>query len=108
MSTAVTKINTELPEGEKMLIDLKDVRFIAWNADKGKLLEELRGQKSRRQLAEEIKAIGGNCSHQNLKKLEYGTSEMVSVEVLQSVCSALDAPINRFVALYCLKLPITI
>lgn len=89
-----------------MLVDLNDVRFIAWNPDKGKLLENLRSKKSRRQLAKEIKAKGGVCSEANLKKLEYGKTETVSVQVLQGICAALDIPINRFVTLYCLKLPL--
>lgn len=89
-----------------MLVDLDDVRFIAWNSDKAKLLEKLRGKKSRRKLAEEIKAAGGSCSHSNLKNLEYGDSEMVSVEVLQSICVVLGTSIDKFVTLYVLKLPL--
>ncbi|MEG4484825.1 hypothetical protein [Microcoleus sp. D2_18a_B4] len=94
-------MSIELPEGEKMLVSLDDVRFISWNPDKGRLLEKARGKKSRRQLAEEIKDLGGSCSHQNIKNLEYGMSEMVSVEVLQSVCSALNIHMAKFVEIYC-------
>jgi transcriptional regulator with XRE-family HTH domain len=101
----VAKIKSELLEEEKMLIDITEVRFVAWSVDKGKLLLELRGKKSRRQLAEDIKAVGGDCSHQNLKKLEYGQSEMVSIEILQSLCSALGVALDKFIVLYSLKLP---
>lgn len=105
LSTAVAKIKSELSEGEKMLVDMSEVRFVAWSVDKGKLLLKLRGEKSRRQLAEEIKAVGGDCSHQNLKKLEYGQSEMVSIEILQSLCLALGVALDRFIVIYSLKLP---
>lgn len=88
-----------------MLVDISEVRFVAWNISKGELLSELRGKKSRRQLAEEIKSLGGDCSHQNLKKLEYGQSEMVSLEILQNICLALGVPLANFIALYGLKLP---
>ncbi len=105
MSTAVTKIDLELLGEEKMLVDIAEVRFIAWTPQKGELLSELRGKKSRRQLAEEIKSLGGDCSHQNLKKLEYGQSEMVSLDILKSICLALGVPLTHFVTLYGLKLP---
>lgn len=105
MSTTVTKIGLDLLEEEKMLIDISEVRFVTWSIDKGQLLLKLRGKKSRRQLAEDIKTAGGDCSHQNLKKLEYGQSEMVSVEILQSLCLALGVALDRFVAVYSLKLP---
>ncbi len=101
----MAKINLERLEEEKMLIDISEVRFVAWNPNKGKLLWKLRGKKSRRQLAEDVKAIGGDCSHQNLKKLEYGESEMVSMEILQSLCLALGVTLDRFIALYSLRLP---
>lgn len=103
----MTKIDLELLGEEKMLIDIDEVRFVAWNAHKGELLSKLRGKKSRRQLAEEIKNLGGDCSHQNLKKLEYAQSEMVSLEILQSLCLALGVPLASFVTLYGLKLPKT-
>lgn len=99
-------MDRELSDKEKMLIDLIDVRFVAWNAEKGKLLEKSRGKKSRRQLAEEIKAVGGRCSHTNLQNLEYGIAEMVSVEVLQGICVALDTSMDKFVTLYVLRLPL--
>lgn len=103
----MTKIDLELLGEEKMLVDIDEVRFVAWNAQKGELLSGLRGKKSRRQLAEEIKSLGGDCSHQNLKKLEYAQSEMVSVEILKSICLALGVPLTNFVTLYGLKLPKT-
>lgn len=80
----------------KMYIYVEDVTYIAWNQDRGKILKQLRGTKSRQKLADEITAKGGECSHQNLKKLEYGESESVSLKVLQSICIALDIPLSHF------------
>lgn len=88
-----------------MLIEISEVRFVAWNASKGRLLQTLRGKKSRRQLAEDIRSLGGSCSHQNLNKLEYGQSEMVSIEILESLCLALGVALDKFVALHALRLP---
>ncbi len=65
----------------KMYIYVADVISVAWNQDRGKLLKRLRGKKSRQKLVDEIAAKGGECSHQNLKKLEYGESESVSLKV---------------------------
>jgi transcriptional regulator with XRE-family HTH domain len=101
----VAKLDSKLLEEEKMLVDISEVRFVTWNPDKGELLRQLRGKKSRRQLAEEIKAVNGDCSHQNLKKLEYGHSEMVSIEILESLCLALGVALDKFIALYSLRLP---
>jgi DNA-binding Xre family transcriptional regulator len=80
----------------KMYIYVEDVVFVVWNADRGKILKRLRGKKSRQKLVDEIVARGGECSHQNLKKLEYGESESVSVKVLEAICSALEIPLSNF------------
>ena len=88
-----------------MLLDIKDVRCVAWNADKGRILTELRGKKSRDQLKKDIEAIGGKSSRANLEKLEYGISQAVSVKVLQDICAALEIPLSRFVDIYFLGLP---
>lgn len=85
-----------LERQEIIFADISEIRFVSWNATKGKILSELRGKKSRQQLAESIQAVGGNCSHQNLKKLEYGQSKMVSIEVLQSLCLALNTDLDNF------------
>jgi DNA-binding Xre family transcriptional regulator len=73
-----------------------DVVFVAWNKDRGELLKRLRGKKSRQKLADEIAAKGGECSHQNIKKLEYGESESVSLKVLEAICAALDISLSNF------------
>ncbi|MEH2084594.1 MAG: helix-turn-helix transcriptional regulator [Nostoc sp.] len=41
---------------------------------------------------------GGECSHQNLKKLEYGESESVSIKVLEAVCLALGISLKDFLS----------
>lgn len=88
-------------KGEKetrIYIDVADVVSVAWNQDRGKSLKRLRGKKSRQKLADEIAARGGECSHQNIKKLEYGESESVSLKVLEAICTALDISINDFLS----------
>ncbi|MEH2363217.1 helix-turn-helix domain-containing protein [Nostoc sp.] len=82
----------------KMYIYITDVVFVAWNKDKGQLLKRLRGKKSRQKLADEIAAKGGECSHQNIKKLEYGESESVSLKVLEAICFALDISLSDFLS----------
>lgn len=83
----------------KMYIYVADVVFVAWNKDRGELLKRFRGKNSRQKLADEIAARGGECSHQNLKKLEYGESESVSLKVLESICAALGIPLNDFLSI---------
>jgi DNA-binding Xre family transcriptional regulator len=80
----------------KMYIYIADVVSLTWNQDKGNILKRLRGKKSRQKLADEIAARGGECSHQNLKKLEYGESESVSIKVLEAICLALDISLKDF------------
>ncbi len=82
----------------KIYIYIADVVAVAWNKDRGMLLKQLRGKKSRPKLADEIAAKGGECSHQNLKKLEYGESESVSVKVLYAICSALEISVSDFLS----------
>ena len=82
----------------KMYIYVADVVSVSWNQDKGELLKRLRGKKSRQKLADEIAVRGGECSHQNIKKLEYGESESVSLKVLEAICTALDISINDFLS----------
>ncbi len=88
-------------KGEKetrMYIYVADVVSVAWNKDKAQLLKRLRGKKSRQKLVDEIAAIGGECSHQNLKKLEYGESESVSLKVLEAICTALGISVSDFLS----------
>ncbi|MBD2534188.1 helix-turn-helix transcriptional regulator [Nostoc flagelliforme FACHB-838] len=82
----------------KMYIYVADVVFVVWNNERGQLLKRLRGKKSRQKLADEIAARGGECSHQNIKKLEYGESESVSVKVLEAICAALDISLSDFLS----------
>jgi DNA-binding Xre family transcriptional regulator len=88
-------------KGEKetrMYIYVADVVSVAWNKDKAQVLKRLRGKKSRQKLVDEIAAIGGECSHQNLKKLEYGESESVSLKVLEAICTALGISVSDFLS----------
>lgn len=88
-------------KGEKetrMYIYVADVISVAWNKDKAQVLKRLRGKKSRQKLVDEIAAIGGECSHQNLKKLEYGESESVSLKVLEAICTALGISVSDFLS----------
>ncbi|MBD0265576.1 MAG: helix-turn-helix transcriptional regulator [Tolypothrix sp. Co-bin9] len=82
----------------KKYIYIADVVSVAWNKDRGIVLKQLRGKKSRQKLADEIAAKGGECSHQNLKKLEYGESESVSLKVLEAICTALNISLNDFLS----------
>ncbi|WP_242053415.1 helix-turn-helix domain-containing protein [Nostoc parmelioides] len=81
-----------------MYIYVADVVSVTWNKDRAKVLKRLRGKKSRQKLVDEISAKGGECSHQNLKKLEYGESESVSIKVLEAVCLALDISLKDFLS----------
>ncbi|MBD2466312.1 helix-turn-helix transcriptional regulator [Nostoc sp. FACHB-145] len=82
----------------RIYIYIEDVVSVAWNKDRGTVLKRLRGKKSRQKLADEISARGGECSHQNLKKLEYGESESVSLKVLEAICTALEISISNFLS----------
>ncbi|MEH2226440.1 helix-turn-helix domain-containing protein [Nostoc sp.] len=82
----------------KMYIYVADVVSVTWNKDKAEVLKRLRGKKSRQKLVDEISAKGGECSHQNLKKLEYGESESVSIKVLEAVCLALGISLKDFLS----------
>ncbi|MCG6138172.1 MAG: helix-turn-helix transcriptional regulator [Nostoc sp. LLA-1] len=88
-------------KGEKetrIYIYIEDVVSVVWNKDRGTVLKQLRGKKSRQKLADEIAARGGECSHQNLKKLEYGESESVSLKVLEAICTALEISVSNFLS----------
>ncbi|MFN6571772.1 helix-turn-helix transcriptional regulator [Dendronalium sp. ChiSLP03b] len=82
----------------RIYIYIEDVVSVAWNKDRGTVLKRLRGKKSRQKLADEIATRGGECSHQNLKKLEYGESESVSLKVLEAICTALEISISNFLS----------
>ncbi|ABA23104.1 hypothetical protein Ava_3497 [Trichormus variabilis ATCC 29413] len=82
----------------KMYIYVADVVSVTWNKDRAEVLKRLRGKKSRQKLVDEISAKGGECSHQNLKKLEYGESESVSIKVLEAVCLALGISLKDFLS----------
>ena len=82
----------------KMYIYVADVVSVVWNKDRGSILKHLRGKKSRQKLVDEIIAQGGECSHQNLKKLEYGESESISIKVLESICLALGISVKDFLS----------
>ncbi len=82
----------------KMYIYVADVVSVAWNQDRANALKRLRGKRSRQKLVDEIVAKGGECSHQNLKKLEYAESESVSLKVLQDICIALNITLNDFLS----------
>ncbi|MBD2359769.1 helix-turn-helix transcriptional regulator [Anabaena minutissima FACHB-250] len=82
----------------KMYIYVADVVSVTWNKDRAEVLKRMRGKKSRQKLVDEISAKGGECSHQNLKKLEYGESESVSVKVLEAVCLALGISLKDFLS----------
>ncbi|BAY35698.1 hypothetical protein NIES2111_00140 [Nostoc sp. NIES-2111] len=82
----------------KTYIYVADVVSVVWNQDRGIILKRLRGKKSRQKLADEIAARGGECSHQNLKKLEYGESESVSLKVLEAICTALEISVSNFLS----------
>ncbi|WP_232317129.1 helix-turn-helix domain-containing protein [Anabaena sp. CA = ATCC 33047] len=81
-----------------MYIYVSDVVAVSWNKDRAAVLKRMRGKKSRQKLAEEISAKGGECSHQNLKKLEYGESESVSIKVLEAICLALGISLKDFLS----------
>lgn len=82
----------------KMYIYVADVVSVTWNKDRAEVLKRLRGKKSRQQLVDEIAAKGGECSHQNLKKLEYAESESVSIKVLEAICLALGISLKDFLS----------
>lgn len=82
----------------KMYIYVADVVSVTWNKDKAEVLKRFRGKKSRQKLVDEIAAKGGECSHQNLKKLEYGESESVSIKVLEAICLALGISLKDFLS----------
>jgi len=83
----------------KVYISVTDVVSVAWNKERGEVLKHLRGKKSRQKLAEEIADQGGECSHQNLKKLEYGKSESVSLKVLEAICLTLGISLKDFLSM---------
>ncbi|BAY32886.1 hypothetical protein NIES2107_47800 [Nostoc carneum NIES-2107] len=83
----------------RVYIYVADVVSVTWSKDRGAVLKQLRGKKSRQSLANEIAARGGECSHQNLKKLEYGESESVSIKVLEAICTALGISISDFLSI---------
>ncbi|MBD2251996.1 helix-turn-helix transcriptional regulator [Nostoc parmelioides FACHB-3921] len=91
-------MSNERNKETKMYIYVADVVSVTWNKDRAKVLKRLRGKKSRQKLVDEISAKGGECSHQNLKKLEYGESESVSIKVLEAVCLALDISLKDFLS----------
>lgn len=82
----------------KMYIYVADVVSVTWNKHRAETLKRLRGKKSRQQLVDEIAAKGGECSHQNLKKLEYAESESVSIKVLEAICLALGISLKDFLS----------
>ncbi len=92
-------MSNKVEKETKIYIYVVDVVSVVWNKDRGILLKRLRGKKSRQKLADEIAARGGECSHQNLKKLEYGESESVSLKVLEAICAALEISINEFLSI---------
>lgn len=76
---------------EVFLIPIDCVAFIAWNPELGKVLQQLRGTQSRRELSEKLTGI---CSEALLKKLEEGKAQSIDAKKLQNILKALNLELD--------------
>jgi DNA-binding Xre family transcriptional regulator len=101
MSTVVNK------EVEVLSVDISDVAYIKWNAEKidivKKAMEEKggkRGSMSTRTLAQALQDRGIACSYQNIFKLLSGKYSIISLEIAQGICEVLSIPVQEIVKIY--------
>jgi excinuclease UvrABC nuclease subunit len=77
-------------------IPLEYVAHLAWNKILGERLELLRGEVSRRELAERLKRRGIiSCSHQKIRQIELGEWKTVHIDFLIAVCEELGHSLDK-------------
>lgn len=79
------------------MVPLTDVAFFHWDKDKGSRVKRLRGKVSRRELAEKLRAIGCQCSHQYLQKIEDGAAETVAAPIVSAICETLGVGLSEII-----------
>ena len=79
------------------MIDLSEVARIKWDLEKGQRLKQLRGKVSRRELEERINKA---CSHQYIQKVEEGDVDTIALDLLDTICEALEIPIGQVIRVF--------
>jgi hypothetical protein len=88
---------------EVIMIALRYVDRIRWDAELGARLMYLRGKVSRRELSNRTEKLGYKVTHQYIQQIEYPdrfTARVksgyltVSLEILEVICKALDINIS--------------
>lgn len=73
------------------------VSQLKWDIELGGRLKSIRGKLPRRELAIKVQESGQKCSHQYIQKLEMGTADSVSLEIIEAICAALEVKIGRLI-----------
>jgi hypothetical protein len=88
-----TETTTTTPQN---FIPVEYVAHLAWNKILGERLELLRGEVSRRELAERLKRRGIiSCSHQKIRQIELGEWKTVHIDFVVAVCEELGHSLDK-------------
>jgi transcriptional regulator with XRE-family HTH domain len=79
------------------MIPANYVSALKWDKQLGERLKSLRGRVTRRELALKVQESGQRCSHQYIQKLEIGSAESVSLDIVQAICSALEITLGHLI-----------
>lgn len=84
------------------MLDLKYIDTVRWDKELGQRLQALRGNMSRRKLAEKSEELGNKVSHQYIQQLEQPEVFIqrknalyltVSIDIIKTLCTALGAEV---------------
>ncbi|MEC4814988.1 MAG: XRE family transcriptional regulator [Scytonema sp. PMC 1069.18] len=98
----LTSVNSKK---EVTMIDIEHIATLKWTQDQAQKLQSLRGKMSRRQLEEKTEELGLKVAHQYIQQLEQphlftkrlkSDTLTVSVEVVKTLCAALETDITNF------------
>ena len=88
-----------------VMLPLRYIARLNWDKNLGKSLKTLRGKLSRRQLAENLKAKGVQCSHQYIQNIEDATVETVDLLLILEICKELNISIRQLLPAVYLEMP---
>ncbi|WP_208341343.1 helix-turn-helix domain-containing protein [Aetokthonos hydrillicola] len=79
------------------MVPLDWVVMIAWNKECGTNLRNLRGGRSRRDIAEGLSSLGVECSQEYIRKLELGEASSVSTKIVIALAKTLDVELVELI-----------
>jgi transcriptional regulator with XRE-family HTH domain len=89
MTTDSANIESKIVK-EVIMVPLDWVVMIAWNLECGENLKAIRGNRSRRDIANSVQSLGVECSQEYVRKLELGQASSVSTKIIMALAKTLN------------------